>query len=411
MNLTFTLEEEEFRKEIRDFFENEYPREILEKRRSGDIFTRIDHIRSQQALQSRGWLAIGWPKEHGGPGWDATQRYIFEEEMDRAGVPNLLPMAILYVAPVIYTFGTKEQQRRWLPDILASRSMWAQGYSEPEAGSDLASLRFQAIRDGDHYILNGTKIWTSYAHWADWIFCLARTSKEPRKQEGISFICADMSSVGIAVQPIISLDGIHHLNRVDFDNVRVPVVNRIGEEGKGWHYANFLLHNERLSYAHVSRKKEDLKELRRLASAIPSDGAGSMLDDALFARKIAGCSAQVAVLELSVLRILTARAGATSAAEVSGLKIFATETAQKITELYLELAGRGVAARADRHLKGWHELMPGVSSFATPWTGSYLFERAQSIYGGANEIQKNIIWATISGLAAATNRASAAGIG
>jgi hypothetical protein len=328
--------------------------------------------------------------------------------MDRAGVPHLLPMAILYVAPVIYTFGTKDQQRRWLPDILESRTMWAQGYSEPEAGSDLGSLRFQAVRDGDHYILNGTKTWTSYAQWAEWIFCLARTSKEPRKQEGISFICADMSSAGITVRPIISLDGVHHLNRVDFDNVRAPVANRIGEEGKGWQYANYLLHNERLSYAHVSRKKEDLKELRRRANEMPSDGNGSMLEDAMFARRIAACSAQVAVLEVSVLRILTARAGATSAAEVSGLKIFATETAQKITELYLELAGRGVAAGADRHLQGWHELMPGVASFAAPWTGSYLFERAQSIYGGANEIHKNIIWTTISGLAAAAGQTSGA---
>lgn len=397
--------------QIRDFFKSEYPREILDKQRSGSIFTRVDHIRSQQALQSRGWLASGWPKEHGGPGWDATRRYIFEEEMDRAGVPNLLPMAILYVAPVIYTFGTKDQQRRWLPDILESRTMWAQGYSEPEAGSDLASLRFEATRDGDHYIFNGTKTWTSYAQWADWIFCLARTSKEPRKQEGISFICVDMSSVGITVQPIISLDGVHHLNRVDFDNVRVPVVNRIGEEGKGWYYANYLLHNERLSYAHVSRKKEDLNELRRLAGKMPSDADGSMLDDPLFARKIAACSAQVAVLEVSVLRILTARAGATSAAEVSGLKIFATETAQKITELYLELAGRGIAPSPDRHLKGWHELTPGVHSFAAPWTASYLFERAQSIYGGANEIQKNIIWATIGGPAPATRRNPAASIG
>jgi hypothetical protein len=403
MNLLFTSEEEEFRMQVRDFFEYEYPREMLDMQRSGNILTRTDHIRSQQALHSRGWLAVGWPKEHGGPGWDAARRYIFEEEMDRAGVPGLLPMAILYVAPVIYTFGTKEQKCRWLPDILESRAMWAQGYSEPDAGSDLASLRFQATRDGDHYILNGTKVWTSYAQWADWIFCLARTSREPRKQDGISFICADMSSAGITVHPIISLDGVHHLNRVDFDKVRVPVINRIGEEGKGWDYANYLLQKERLSYAHVSRKKEDIKELRRLANEIPSDREGSMLEDPLFDRKIAACSAQVAVLEVAVLRVLTARAGATSAAEVSGLKIFATETAQKITELYVELAGRSVVPSPDRHLKDWHDLTPGVHPFAAPWTASYLFERAQSIYGGANEIQKNIIWKAISGGAATTS--------
>jgi alkylation response protein AidB-like acyl-CoA dehydrogenase len=395
MNLTFTSAEEAFRQEVRDFFENEYPRDIVVKLRNGDILDRAEHMRSQRALQSRGWLGIGWPQEHGGPGWDATRRYVFEEEMDRAGVPHLLPMAILYVAPVIYTFGSTEQQRRWLPDILESRTLWAQGYSEPEAGSDLSSLRFRAERDGDHYILNGTKIWTSYAQWAEWIFCLARTSREERKQNGISFICAEMSSPGITLHPIISIDGVHHLNRIEFEDVRVPVANRIGDEGQGWHYALFLLQAERLSYAHVARKKEDLKRLRRLAAELPSDEEGSMLDDRLFAGKIAACEVQVDVLEVSVLRVLTASTPATPA-EVSCLKIFATETAQRITELYVELAGRSAAAWPDRHLAGWRELAPGVPGFAAPWTASYLFERAQTIYGGATEVQKNIIWKMVS---------------
>ncbi|HEY3653710.1 MAG TPA: acyl-CoA dehydrogenase family protein [Steroidobacteraceae bacterium] len=393
--MTYTAAEEAFRLQVRDFFENEYPRDIPDKLRNGDILGRADHIRSQRALQARGWLAIGWPQEHGGPGWDATRRYVFEEEMDRAGIPHLLPMAILYGAPVIYTFGNTEQQRRWLPDILESRSLWAQGYSEPEAGSDLASLRFRAERDGDHYILNGTKIWTSYAQWADWIFCLARTSKEDRKQNGISFICAEMTSPGITLYPIISIDGVHHLNRIEFENVRVPVTNRVGEEGRGWHYALFLLQAERLSYAHVARKKEDLKRLRRLAAELPSDNDGSMLDDQLFVRKIAACEVQVDVLEVSVLRVLTARSAA-GPAEVSSLKIFATETAQRITELYVELAGRSVAPWPDRQIVGWRELAPGVPGFAAPWTASYLFERAQTIYGGATEVQKNIIWKMIS---------------
>jgi alkylation response protein AidB-like acyl-CoA dehydrogenase len=381
--------------QVRKFFDEEYPRAILDKCRAGGILTRADHVRSQKALQSRGWLAAGWPTEHGGPGWSATQRYIFEEEMDRAGAPSLLPMAILYVAPVIYTFGSMEQQRKWLPDILESRSMWAQGYSEPEAGSDLASLRFQATRDGESYVLNGSKIWTSYAQWADWIFCLARTSKEARKQDGISFICAAMSTPGITVHPIISLDGIHHLNRVDFEDVRIPLANRIGEEGRGWHYANFLLQNERLSYAHVSRKKADLDALRRLASQTSSDGDGSMLDDPLFCRKIAACAVQIEILEISVLRILTSRAAA-GASEVSSLKIFTTETAQRITELFLELAGRSVAPSPDRHCESWKALTPGVHAFAAPWTASYLFERAQTIYGGTTEVQKNIIWNALS---------------
>jgi alkylation response protein AidB-like acyl-CoA dehydrogenase len=394
MNLHFTPAEEAFRREVRDFFENEYPCDILDRQRNGEILDRTDHVRSQQALHSRGWLATGWPRVHGGAGWDATRRYLFEEEMDRAGVPHLLPMAILYVAPVIYTFGSTEQQRRWLPDILESRSLWAQGYSEPEAGSDLASLRFRAERDGDHYVLNGTKIWTSYAQWADWIFCLARTAREERRQDGISFICADMRSPGISLHPIISIDGGHHLNRIDFENVRVPVDNRIGEEGQGWQYAVFLLQAERLSYAHVARKREDLKRLRLLAAQWPADDGASMLDDPLFARKIAACEVQIDVLEISVLRVLTVSEPA-SAAAASSLKIFATETAQRITELYVELAGPGVAPLLDRDHAGWRDRAPGVPGFAAPWTASYLFDRAQTIYGGATEIQKNIIWKSI----------------
>jgi alkylation response protein AidB-like acyl-CoA dehydrogenase len=389
MQLSFTAEEETFRAQVRDFFEHEYPDSLLRKVRNGEVLSRADHIRSQQALQSRGWFAITWPEAYGGPGWDATRRYIFEDEMDRAGAPNVIPMAVIYVGPVICAFGTDEQKRRWLPDIIQSRAMWAQGYSEPEAGSDLAGLKLRAQREDDHYVLNGTKIWTSYAQWADWIFCLARTSNESKRQDGISFICAEMSSPGITVYPIITLDGLHHLNRVHFENVRVPVTNCIGEEGNGWHYATFLLQHERLSYAHVSRKKEDLRQLRRLAAATPSDRGGSMLHDALFALKIAGCEIEVATLEISVLRVLTAGASLSSA-QASTLKIMATEIAQRITELFVELAGRHIAPAPDRHASGWAAQAP--ADFAVPWTAAYLVARAQTIYGGTTEVQKNILW-------------------
>jgi alkylation response protein AidB-like acyl-CoA dehydrogenase len=273
--------------------------------------------------------------------------------------------------------------------------MWAQGYSEPEAGSDLAGLKLRAEREDGYYVLNGTKIWTSYAHWADWIFCLARTSNGAKRQDGISFICAEMSSPGITIYPIITIDGLHHLNRVHFENVRVPVANRIGEEGQGWHYATFLLQNERVSYAHVSRKKEDLRQLRGLAAATPADGGGSMLDDALFARKIAGCEIEVATLEILVLRVLTAGASLGSA-QASMLKIMATETAQRITEFFVELAGRSVGPAPDRHASGWAARAPATPSFAAPWTSSYFFDRAQTIYGGATEVQKNILWRIMS---------------
>jgi alkylation response protein AidB-like acyl-CoA dehydrogenase len=395
MQLTFTAQEEAFRAQVRDFFEHEYPQNLLRKARDAEVLSRADHIRSQQALQSRGWFAITWPAAYGGPGWDATRRYIFEEEMDRAGAPNVIPMGVFYVGPVICAFGTEEQKRRWLPDILESRAMWAQGYSEPEAGSDLAGLKLSAHREDGHYVLNGTKIWTSYAQWADWIFCLARTSDSARRQEGISFICAEISSPGITIYPIITLDGLHHLNRVHFDNVRVPIANRIGEEGQGWHYATFLLQNERLSYAHVSRKKADLRQLRHLAAATPSDGGGSILDDALFARKIAACEIDVATLEILVLRVLTA-AASLGAAQASMLKIMATQTAQRITELFVELAGRNLAPAPDRHVSGWAAQAPATTAFAAPWTSSYLFERAQTIYGGTTEVQKNILWRIMS---------------
>jgi alkylation response protein AidB-like acyl-CoA dehydrogenase len=392
MNLQFNVDHEKIRNEVRAFLERDYPKEILEKARSGQLLDRLDHVRSERALQSRGWLAIAWPKAHGGPGWDPVQRYIFEEELDRAGVPHLLPMAIIYIGPVIYTFGTVEQQRQWLPDILESRAMWAQGYSEVGAGSDLAGLSLQAQRDGDDYVLDGTKMWTTFGHWADWIFCLVRTSQEePRQDGGITFLCARMSSPGITVHPIITLDGTHVLNRIEFENVRVPVSQRIGDEGKGWHYSRYLLHHERLSYAHVSRKKEDLRALRRLAAATPSDGGGWMIDDRRFAARIAECEIAVAILEISVLRVLTAvKDGAP--AEASTLKIFATQTTQRISELWVELGGHSASVFLKRAQSGWTNAAPLVAPTAVTWMASYLHERAQTIFGGTTEIQKNIIW-------------------
>lgn len=395
MQLDLPPELEAFRQEVRDFIATDYPADLIEKQRLGVVLGRTDQVRNQQALQARGWLAPAWPAEHGGPGWSAAQRYVFEEELDRADVPSIVPMGIIYVGPVIYTFGTDEQKRRWLPDILSSQSFWAQGYSEPEAGSDLASLKMTAERQGDHYILNGSKIWTSYAHWADWIFCLVRTSNEGRRQDGISFICAEMTSPGLTVHPIWSIDGVHHLNRVDFDNVRVPVSQRIGEEGRGWHYANFLLQGERLSYAHVSRKREDLAVLRRLAEAIPSEGEGSMMDMPAFANRVADCAIEVDMLDMSVRRLLAAQDDAAQA-DVSSLKIAATQCTQKLTELFIELAGPSAAAFSDRSSLQWHDEMPLTPPFAAPAMANYLFQRAQTIYGGASEVQKTLIWRMLS---------------
>ena len=392
MDLTLSDADEAFRAEVRAFFRKTYPQAIIAKSANGQVLTKADRVASEQALAAKGWLAPGWPKEHGGPGWTVTQRFIFDEELERAGAPNVSPMGLLYVAPVIYTFGTEAQKARWLPDILNCRVLWAQGYSEPEAGSDLASLRMSAELVGDHYILNGEKIWTSDAHHAVWIFCLVRTETTPRKQDGITFLCIDMRTPGVEVIPIITIDGGHHLNRVTFADVRVPALNRIGEEGKGWSYARYLLGHERTSYAHVAAKKCQIADLRRRSAQAPW---GDLLAEAggAFRRRLAEVELMVEALEITVLRVLAPLAGGEAPGnESSILKIIATETAQAITELNLELAGvYAPPFFADRTGADWRAGFETIPAFAPPGVAAYFLTRAQTIYGGATEIQKTII--------------------
>src|SRR5690606_37682227 len=339
MDFSFSEKDEEFRMKVRDFFENEYPRDIIEKMASGASPSKEDYQRSERAMAAKGWLAVNWPKAAGGTGWTANEKYIFDEELERAGALNVVPMGLLYVGPVIYTFGTEEQKKRWLPGILDSTTFWAQGYSEPGSGSDLASLQCSAVSDGDDYIVNGTKIWTSLAQHADWIFCLLRTSQEEKKQEGITFLLIDMKTPGITVNPIITIDGKHSLNSVTFDNVRVPKENRIGEEGKGWTYANYLLGHERTSYAHVAGKRKQLRNIRMAAAKTMTDG-GSLLKQPVFAGKLAGLESRLDALELTVLRVLASVAdGGAPGEESSILKVIATELAQDITELGVETFG------------------------------------------------------------------------
>jgi alkylation response protein AidB-like acyl-CoA dehydrogenase len=393
MELALTPAELHFQHEVRDFFARDYPPALLAKVRRGQRLTRDDQILSQQALRARGWLAASWPKEFGGPGWTPVSRYLFDAELERAGAPDVIPMAVTYVGPVIIHFGTAEQQSRWLPDILSSRALWAQGYSEPEAGSDLASLALSARREADRYVLTGTKIWTTQAHWADWIFCLARTASEVRKQDGISFICVDMRSPGIAVHPIITMNGAWELNRVTFDEVQVPIANRIGEEGRGWYYANVLLQNERLSYTHVGRKKADLLRIRQTAARLPAPGRRCLLEDPLFAARLSTLEIEVAALEIFVLRALVAEA---EAAMISALKTRCTQCAQQVTELSLELVSRNMAAYPPRDADDWQRALPVAPAQGPVSADAYLFERAQSIYGGTSEIQKNLIWRALS---------------
>ncbi len=386
MALALDNEHRAFQQEILSFFATEYPQDLLEKVRRGDRLTKEDHLRSQRAIQTQGWLGMGWPEAHGGPCWTELKRYLFEEALELAGAPSLIPMGLMYVAPVISEFATEEQQQRWLPDLLHSRSFWCQGYSEVESGSDLASLSMKAEREGDDYILNGHKIWTTLAQWADWIFCLVRTSRGEHKHEGISFVCVEMNSPGVTVEPIVLMNGAWELNRVVFENVRVPVANRIGEEGDGWKLANFLLANERLSYAHIGKKKKDLRNLRAAAQA------RGMLDDVFFQSRLAALEIRLSILETTVQRALFDNIAPST---VAALKILITECAQGIDELALALFGEQALAYPDRDRADWAAPLRVTDSQAPAWMDAYLYDRAQTIYGGTTEVQKNIIWKSL----------------
>lgn len=394
--LKLTPEEAAFRDEVRAFFAADYPAHVIAKNAAGQQLDKQDHIDAQRALHARGWLGVGWPRDHGGTGWTPAQRYIFDQELELANAAAIIPMAVIYIGPIIAAFGSDRQKAEWLPAILESRAFWAQGYSEPEAGSDLASLRFSAVRDGDDYILNGTKIWTSGAQWADWIFCLARTSREERKQQGISLICAPLDLPGIRIHPIRLIDGSYELNRVEFDDVRVPVANRIGEEGQAWHYANVLLKTERLSYAHIGAKKRDLARLLAEAAHMPASGGGTMDRDPAFRLAAARVEAKLAAIEASVLRSLRTEI---SMATAAALKIACTECAQAISELAIDLAGRARLPMLGRDEPDWTAAAPAVPGFGPLAVQSYLFERAQTIYGGSTEIQKTIIWRAMAAMA------------
>lgn len=378
-----------FRQDVRAFFASEYPRAVLDKVARGERLKKSDHSAAQTALNAKGWLGVGWPKEDGGTGWSPLQRYIFDCELELAGAPGIIPMSVLYIGPIICAFGTPEQKQTWLPGILGSRDFWAQGYSEPESGSDLASLRMTAERDGDDYILNGTKIWTSGAHWANWIFCLARTSREARKQDGISLICAPMDAPGVTVHPIRLIDGSDELNRVEFIDVRVPSAYRIGEEGRGWHYANVLLRNERLSYAHIGAKRRDIARLhKRLALWQNSAEMAHLM------HRLAAAEVRLDIIETAILDAIKDDISMETAAF---LKIACTQSAQEITELMVQTAGPSALIMADRTGPHWAEAAPFAEAADMVAPQSYFFERAQTIYGGSTEIQKSILWRAIGG--------------
>lgn len=393
MDTNFSSEDLAFRDEVRAFFKEQFSGDVTDMLvNQGNL--KEGMIEWQRRLNNKGWIAPGWPEEVGGTGWTTTQKFIFESERGAAGVPDVIPFGLKMVAPVIYTFGSDEQKKEHLPKILNSDVWWCQGYSEPGAGSDLAALQTKAERDGDDYIINGAKIWTTYAQYADWIFCLVRTSSEGKRQEGITFLLIDMTTPGITVNPIHSIDNNHSLNEVQFDNVRVPVANRIGEENKGWTYAKALLAHERTSIAGVADAKRHLSEVREQASREHS-GADRVIDEPQFRNRLAQTEIDLMALEFTELRSLASSSkGEGPGTESSLLKLRGTEIQQEVQELQMDLAGYYAGIM---HEDGQTADTLG-HDFGHKARKDYMYGRAASIFGGSNEVQRNITAKFVLGL-------------
>ena len=390
MDIQFTPAEVAFREEVRAFLRDRLPADIAARGRQGKRFNKEDQVTWMRLLNERGWLAASWPVEFGGTGWSAVEKHIFDEECYAFGAPWIVPFGVNMVAPVIIKFGTPEQQARFLPRILSAEDWWCQGYSEPGAGSDLAAVKMRAVRDGDHYMVNGQKTWTTLAHYADWIFCLVRTDPEAQQQRGISFLLIDMKSPGITVRPIITLDGEHEVNEVFFDNVRVPVENLVGEENKGWTCAKYLLTHERTSIAGIGQAKQMLSRLKRIASQEQRDGL-PLIDDIQLRMQIVELEIQLMAIEMSNLRIVAAaRDGGVPGTESSFLKIKGSEIRQAITYLMSKVLGPYAMPFIEEEL-GYGEQADLYRDYSTTPASQYLDMRKTSVYGGSNEIQKNII--------------------
>jgi hypothetical protein len=400
MNVNFSQDELAFRDEVRAFLRDKYPPDLREKQESGVTLGKDDIVRWQKILYSQGWAAVNWPVEYGGTGWSPILKHIFANEMATANTPDMIPFGVKMVAPVIYTFGNEAQKARFLPDILQSNVWWCQGYSEPGAGSDLASLKMRADRREDHYVVNGTKTWTTLGHFADWIFCLVRTSSDvARRQEGISFLLIDMSTPGVTVKPIITIEGEREVNEVHFENVEVPVENLVGEEGKGWTYGKLLLQHERTNIAGVARSKYRMQRLREKAVR-RVHGAIPLLGDRNFARKLASVEIELKALEYTELRTLAAVAvGKAPGPESSILKVKGTELQQAIDALFVEAAGYYALPYVPQQYEAGFPSTERIGSGTETQTSlRYFNNRKASIYGGSNEIQKNIISKHVLGL-------------
>jgi alkylation response protein AidB-like acyl-CoA dehydrogenase len=390
--LSESKELRDWRCEVREFVQARLPPELRRKVELGLKLHKTDYVSWQKLLRQQGWFAGAWPIEYGGQGWDLRKQWVFTQESAVNDAPMVIPYGVNMVGPVLHTFGTQAQRDAHLPGILSSDVWWCQGYSEPGAGSDLASLKTTAVRDGDHYVINGTKMWTTEAHWADWMHCLVRTEGTGKPQQGISFLLIDMRSPGILVAPIVTIDGIHHTNQVFLDNVRVPVANRVGDEGQGWTIAKFLLGSERTSIADTGPKLRLLRHLRALHLQNQSNSQSTAEQRAIASLKLADVEIQLlALCALEGHYIDGWAAGKQPAVDASILKIRGTEMLQRLTELALEFNGPMAAAHdpADLH-RG--PSGPFTAAQQASFLGhEYLYGRCWSIFGGTNEIQRNII--------------------
>ncbi len=403
MDLAFSEEDKAFQREVRDWIAENYDEDLrrqMSQSKNGYL-DKAGQVKWQKKLAARGWAATNWPVEYGGTGFTPSQAYIFNMEMSLAGVPTSSPMGLKMVAPVIMAFGTEEQKAQHLPPIINSDIWWCQGYSEPGSGSDLASLQMKAERDGDDYVLNGSKIWTTHAQWADWMFCLVRTDNSGKPQNGISFLLLRMDTPGIQIKPLPTLDGPatneQEINQVFFDNVRVPVANRIGEEGKGWTYAKYLLEFER-GNAYAPGLMNQLKKVRKIAAAELSDYGEPLIRDPDFQRKLAEMEIRIEALNATELRIFSAMGSGQPVGPASSmLKCAGSEAQQAITELALEAVGGYAAPFVQDTWAVTNEPRPGPD-YAAPAAPSYFNYRKASIYAGSNEIQRNIMAKLVLGL-------------
>jgi alkylation response protein AidB-like acyl-CoA dehydrogenase len=392
MDLNFTAEELEFRAMVRQWVAQNLPKDLSHKVHNALRLTRDDMQRWAKILGAKGWLGWGWPQQFGGPGWNAIQKHLFEEECALAGAPRVVPFGPVMVAPVIMAFGNAEQQQRFLPGIASGEVWWSQGYSEPGSGSDLASVKTRAERRGDYYVVNGQKTWTTLGQYGEWIFCLVRTSNEGKPQTGISFLLIDMKSPGVTVRPIVLLDGEPEVNEVFFDNVEVPADNLIGEENKGWTYAKHLLSHERTNIADVNRAKRELERLKRIAKA------EGLWDDQRFRDQIALLEVDIVALEMMVLRVLSAEKSGKQSLDVAGLlKIRGSEIQQRYSELMMLAAGPFSLPFVHEAMEaGWQGDHVGAAHCA-PLAGTFFNMRKTTIYGGSNEVQRNIVAQTVLG--------------